>query len=40
MFSAIRRYTVKQGTVEGLIRRVEEGFVPIVRNMPGFRVTI
>ena len=37
MFSSIRRYTVKQGTVEELTRRVQEGFVPIVRNMPGFR---
>ena len=37
MFSAIRKYTVKQGTVEELIRRVQDGFVPIVRNMPGFR---
>jgi Antibiotic biosynthesis monooxygenase len=36
MFSAIRRYTVKRGTVEELIRRVQEHFVPIVRNMPGF----
>ena len=37
MFSSIRRYTVKQGAVEELTRRVQEGFVPIVRNMPGFR---
>jgi hypothetical protein len=37
MFSSIRRYTVRQGTVEQLIRRVQEGFVPIVRNMPGLR---
>jgi heme-degrading monooxygenase HmoA len=37
MFSSIRRYTVRQGTVEELIRRVQDGFVPIVRNMPGFR---
>jgi heme-degrading monooxygenase HmoA len=37
MFSSIRRYTVKQGTVEELTRRVQEGFVPIVRSMPGFR---
>jgi heme-degrading monooxygenase HmoA len=37
MFSSIRRYTVKRGLVEELARRVEEGFVPLVRQMKGFR---
>jgi hypothetical protein len=37
MFSSIRRYTVKRGTVEELTRRVQEGFVPMVRRMRGFK---
>ena len=37
MFSSIRRYTVEQGSVEELTRRVEESFVPLVRRMKGFK---
>jgi hypothetical protein len=37
MFSSIRRYTVGRGSVEELTRRVEDGFVPLVRRMKGFK---
>jgi heme-degrading monooxygenase HmoA len=37
MFTSIRKYTVRRGTVEDLARRVQEDFVPMVRQMPGFR---
>jgi hypothetical protein len=37
MFSSIRRYTVRRGSVGELTRRIEEGFVPLVRGMKGFR---
>ena len=37
MFSSIRRYKVRRGSVEELSRRVQEGFVPLVRQMKGFR---
>ena len=37
MFSSIRRYSVGRGLVEELSRRVQEGFVPLVRQMKGFR---
>ena len=37
MFSSIRRYTVERGSVEELIRQAEEGFVPLVRRMRGFK---
>jgi heme-degrading monooxygenase HmoA len=37
MFSSIRKYTVKRGSVEELARLVQEGFVPLVRQMKGFR---
>ena len=37
MFSSIRRYSVRRGSVEELSHRVQEGFVPLVRQMKGFR---
>ena len=37
MFSSIRRYSVRRGSVEELTRSVQEGFVPLVRQMKGFR---
>lgn len=37
MFTSIRKYKVKHGSAEELARRVQESFVPIVRQMPGFR---
>lgn len=37
MFTTIRKYRVKQGSAEELARRVREGFVPIVRQMRGFK---
>jgi hypothetical protein len=37
MFTCIRKYRVKLGSAEELAGRVRESFVPIVRQMPGFR---
>ena len=37
MFSSIRTYKVTRGSLEELTRRAQEGFVPRVRRMPGFR---
>src|ERR1700712_4787398 len=37
MFTSIRKYTVRRGSAEELVRRVREGFVPLIRPMPGFR---
>jgi heme-degrading monooxygenase HmoA len=37
MFTSIRKYRVKQGSVEELAQRVREGFVPLVRQMRGFK---
>src|ERR1700674_5519756 len=36
MFTSIRKYTVRRGAAEDLARRVREGFVPLIRQMPGF----
>jgi heme-degrading monooxygenase HmoA len=37
MFTCIRKYTVRRGATDELARRVDEGFVPLMRQMPGFR---
>ncbi len=37
MFTSIRKYRVRRGSAEELARRVREGFVPLVRQIPGFR---
>ncbi|MCC6167331.1 MAG: hypothetical protein IT329_08900 [Caldilineaceae bacterium] len=37
MYTSIRRYTITAAeTVEEITRRVKEGFVPIIRQTPGF----
>ena len=37
MFTSIRKYNVRRGSAEELGRRIGEGFVPMLRQMPGFR---
>ena len=37
MFASVRKYSVKRGVVGHLAQRVQEGFVPLVRELPGFR---
>ena len=37
MFASIRKYRVRRGSVEELARRVQEGFVPLLRQVQGFR---
>lgn len=37
MFTSIRKYKVRRGSVEELARRVREGFVPMLGQMEGFR---
>jgi hypothetical protein len=37
MFTSIRKYNLKRGSVEELAGRVQESFVPLVRQMQGFR---
>ena len=37
MFTTIRKYRVRRGSVEELARRVQDGFVPLVRQMQGFK---
>lgn len=36
MYASVRRYEMDPGSVDELMRRVEEGFVPIVSRAPGF----
>ena len=37
MFTSIRKYTVRRGSAEELAQRVREGFVPLMRQVEGFR---
>jgi heme-degrading monooxygenase HmoA len=37
MFTIIRKFTVRHGSVEELARRVQDSFVPLLRELPGFR---
>ena len=36
MYASVRRYETDPGSVDELMRRVEEGFVPIISKAPGF----
>jgi quinol monooxygenase YgiN len=36
MFAAIRYYQADPPSVDEVVRRVEEGFVPLIRDMAGF----
>ena len=37
MFASIRKYNVRRGSAEKLARLVREGFVPMMRQIQGFR---
>src|SRR3954463_1942736 len=37
MFTSIRKYRVRRGSAEELARRVQEGFVPLMRQIQGFK---
>ena len=37
MFIAIRKYRVRRGASAEWAQRVRDGFVPLLREMPGFR---
>ncbi len=36
MYASIRRYVVHPGSIDGIARQVNKGFLPIIRNLPGF----
>ena len=37
MFTSIRNYSVRRGSAEEIARRVRESFVPLIRQMRGFK---
>jgi heme-degrading monooxygenase HmoA len=37
MFTSIRKYNVRRGSGEELAQRVRKGFVPLMRQIQGFR---
>jgi hypothetical protein len=36
MYVVIRQYTLDPGSIDEIIRRAKEGFVPIIQSIPGF----
>ena len=36
MFAAIRYYRTDPDSIESVVRRIKEGFVPVIRETPGF----
>jgi hypothetical protein len=36
MYASIRRYVVHRTSVDEIARRISEGFVPVIRDIPGF----
>jgi heme-degrading monooxygenase HmoA len=37
MFTIIRKFALTRGSANEVTRRVEDSFVPLLRNLPGFR---
>jgi hypothetical protein len=37
MFTIIRKFTLTRGSIEEVTRRVQDSFVPLLRDLPGFR---
>jgi hypothetical protein len=37
MFASIRKYNVRRGSADELARRVRDGFVPMMRQIDGFK---
>lgn len=37
MFAIVRKFTLRRGAAPEIIRRVKESFVPLIRELPGFR---
>ncbi|MBV9251863.1 MAG: antibiotic biosynthesis monooxygenase [Acetobacteraceae bacterium] len=37
MFTIVRKFRLTRGAAEEVARRVQEGFVPLLRELPGFR---
>jgi hypothetical protein len=36
MFTIVRKFRLARGSVEEVTRRVRDGFVPLLRDLPGF----
>lgn len=37
MFTIVRKFTLTRGSAEEVTRRVQASFVPLLRELPGFR---